>query len=200
MDVQGAAPRRYKAVVQLLTVRTADVAPQPWKNGGGVTRELLALPPGSDWRVRISVADVASDGDFSSFAGVGRWFAVVEGAGVVLTVDGREHRCTRDDDEALAFAGAARTSCRLIDGATRDLNLMLRGVRGALARVVAGRAWQPRQRACGLYATAPGNVRGGGEAQAPMAADTLRWWPAAPAAIAFDGAGWWLDADAEPPR
>ena len=177
----------------MLTVRTADVAPQPWKNGGGVTRELLALPAGRDWRVRdwrvrVSVADVASDGDFSSFAGV------------VLTVDGREHRCTRDDDEALAFAGDARTSCRLIDGATRDLNLMLRGVRGALARVVVGRAWQPRRRACGLYASAPGNVRGGDEAQAPMPAHALRWWPAAPAAIAFDGAGWWLDADAESPR
>jgi imidazolonepropionase len=129
------------------------------ENGGGVTRELLALPPGGDWRVRVSVADVASDGDFSTFAGVERWFAVVEGAGVVLTVDGREHRCTRDDGEALSFAGQAKTSCRLIDRATRDLNLMLRGGRGALARVVAGRAWQPRERACGLYATAAGTVR-----------------------------------------
>ena len=184
----------------LLTVRTADVAAQPWKNGGGVTRELLALPPGSDWRVRISVADVASDGDFSSFAGVGRWFAVVEGAGVVLTLDGREHRCTRDDDEALAFAGDARTSCRLIDGATRDLNLMLRGVRGSLARVVAGRARRPCECACGLYATAEGSVRADGEAHAPMPAHALRWWPAAPATIAFDGAGWWLDVDAELPR
>ncbi|HZW73458.1 MAG TPA: HutD family protein, partial [Caldimonas sp.] len=43
-------------------MRTADVAAAPWKNGGGVTRELLALRPGGDWRVRISVADVARDG------------------------------------------------------------------------------------------------------------------------------------------
>jgi len=78
--------------VQPLTVRTADVAAEPWKNGGGVTRELLALPRGGNWRVRVSVADVASDGDFSTFAGVARWFAVVEGAGVVLTIDGRLQR------------------------------------------------------------------------------------------------------------
>ena len=181
--------------MQPLTVRTADVAAQPWKNGGGVARELLALPQRSDWRVRVSVADVASDGDFSTFAGVARWFAVVEGAGVVLTIDGREHRCTRDG-EALSFAGDAHTSCRLIDGATRDLNLMLRGARGALARVVAGRAWRPRERACGLYATAAGTVRSGDEAPAPMPAQALRWWPVAPATVAFDGSGWWLDADA----
>ena len=183
--------------MQPLTVRTADVAAEPWKNGGGVTRELLALPRGGNWRVRVSVADVASDGDFSTFAGVARWFAVVEGAGVVLTIDGREHRCTRGDGEAIAFAGDAPTSCRLIDGATRDLNLMLRGARGALARVVAGRAWRPRERACGLYATAPGSVRAADDPHAPMPAHALRWWPAAPATIAFDGAGWWLDADAE---
>jgi environmental stress-induced protein Ves len=182
--------------VQPLTVRTADVAAQPWKNGGGVTRELLALPPGGDWRVRVSVADVASDGDFSTFAGVERWFAVVEGAGLLLTVDGREHRCTRDDSEALSFAGQAKTSCRLIDGATRDLNLMLRGRRGALARVVAGRARQPRERACGLYATAAGTVRIADDRDATMPAHALRWWPAAPATIAFDGTGWWLDVDA----
>jgi environmental stress-induced protein Ves len=114
----------------------------------------------------------------------------------VLTVDGREHRCTRDDGEALSFAGQAKTSCRLIDGPTRDLNLMLRGGRGALARVVAGRAWQPRERACGLYATASGTVRVADEGQAAMPACALRWWAAAPATIAFDGTGWWLDVDA----
>ncbi|HEY4958045.1 MAG TPA: HutD family protein, partial [Caldimonas sp.] len=131
------------------TVRTADVPAQPWRNGGGVTRELLARPDRDHWRVRVSVADVAVDGPFSTFAGVARWFAVLDGAGVVLTIDGVEHRCTAGDD-AIPFAGNADTRCRLIDGATRDLNLMLRGVRGELRRVVAGAAWRPRARECGL--------------------------------------------------
>ena len=195
--VQDRTRRRYKSVVQPLTVRTSEVAAAPWRNGGGVTRELLALPAADGWRVRVSVAEVARDGHFSTFAGVERWFAVVEGAGVVLTIDGREHRCTRDDGAALAFAGAARTSCRLIDGATRDLNLMLRDARGSLARAVAGSAWRPRERACGLYATAAGNVSAEGDADAAMPAHALRWWSAAPTAIAFDGTGWWLDVDAE---
>jgi environmental stress-induced protein Ves len=41
----------------------------PWKNGGGVTRELLAWPGGGDWQVRISVAEIEADGPFSSFPG-----------------------------------------------------------------------------------------------------------------------------------
>ena len=179
-------------------MRTADVARQPWRNGGGVTRELLARPPGDGWRVRVSVAEVASDGPFSAFAGVDRWFAVLEGAGVALTVDGVEHRCTAADGKALAFAGAAETRCRLLDGATRDLNLMLRGVAGGIARVVSGEAWHAQSRECGLYATVAGACRSDDGAPVAVPADALCWWSAAPAALAFDGAGWWLRADAAP--
>jgi uncharacterized protein len=183
--------------VPTVTVRTADVPAQPWRNGGGVTRELLARPAGDGWRVRVSVAEVASDGPFSAFAGVARWFAVLDGAGVVLTIDGVEHRCVARA-EAVTFAGEADTRCRLIDGPTRDLNLMLRGGRGELARVVAGASWRPGAGECGLYATSAGRCRSPDtdEAEA-MPADALRWWPAAPDALAFDGAGWWLSAGSE---
>jgi environmental stress-induced protein Ves len=180
------------------TIRTADVAAQPWRNGGGVTRALLVQPRGDAWQVRISVADVTVNGPFSRFPGVTRWFAVLDGAGVVLTIGGVEHRCTAADP-AVKFAGDAATRCRLIDGPTRDLNLMLRGVRGELRRVVPGATWRPETRECGLYATAAGSCRWIGHADAePMPADALRWWPAAPDALAFDGAGWWLSADAAP--
>ena len=33
--------------------------PQPWRNAGGVTRELLTWPGPANWRVRISVADIS---------------------------------------------------------------------------------------------------------------------------------------------
>ena len=65
-------------------VNLADVTPQPWLNGGGITRELLALPSAADWKWRISVAEVARDGPLSGYPGIERWFAVVQGAGVVL--------------------------------------------------------------------------------------------------------------------
>ncbi len=178
------------------TVRTTDVSPQPWRNGGGTTRELLARPAGGEWRVRVSVADVVADGPFSSFADISRWFAVIDGAGVVLAVDGVEHRCT-PDREPLAFAGEADTRSRLIDGPTRDLNLMLHGARGAMHRVVAGQPFRPATSECGLYASAAGCVHSGESVEA-MPTDALRWWPAAPETLAFDGAGWWLTAELAP--
>ncbi len=67
------------------------VAPQAWRNGGGQTRELLAWPAQGPWRLRISRADIDADGPFSAFPGVTRWFTVLQGAGVALTLDGVRH-------------------------------------------------------------------------------------------------------------
>lgn len=112
----------------------ADRIPsQPWRNGGGATRELFAWPSAEDWRLRVSLADIVADGPFSAFPGIERHFAVLSGAGVELTLDGKALRLTTKDD-ALRFDGAAAPGCRLLDGPTRDLNLMLQGLRGTLQR------------------------------------------------------------------
>ena len=125
----------------LTPLRVADVPPQAWRNGGGQTRELLGWPAGADWRLRISLADIESDGPFSAFPGVQRWFAVIEGAGVVLALAAGERRLTAASDP-LCFDGADAPGCRLIDGPTRDLNLMLRGgARGRMIRVVNDSDW-----------------------------------------------------------
>ncbi len=116
------------------TIHLADVAATRWRNGGGLTRELAAWPAQGDWQWRMSVAEVGADGPFSRFDGVTRWFAVLQGPGVTLTVrtpgdsgahGATEHRLTRAD-AALCFDGAAATHCSLIDGATQDFNLMVR--------------------------------------------------------------------------
>ena len=109
-------------------VRLADIPATPWRNGGGVTRELAMWPDAGDWAWRMSVADVDKSGPFSKFDGIERWFAVLEGAGVQLDVAGVPHRVT-STDAPLFFDGAAATDCALIDGKTRDFNLMVR--RGA---------------------------------------------------------------------
>lgn len=107
-------------------VHLADVRDTPWRNGGGRTRELLAWPgPHGEWLVRVSVAEIDADGPFSSFPGVERCFAVLDGAGVILSLPNGTARVTAHDD-ALCFAGEAQPHCRLIDGPTRDLNLMVR--------------------------------------------------------------------------
>jgi hypothetical protein len=104
-------------------VSLEQAAPQPWRNGGGVTHELLAWPAAADWRVRMSVADVRAAGPFSRFDGVERWFAVLEGEGVVLRLQGDSHRLTRDS-EAFRFGGGTAVDCALLGGPTRDFNLM----------------------------------------------------------------------------
>ena len=115
------------------TICLMDVQPTPWRNAGGTTRELLAWPHAKDWQWRASVAEVKQSGPFSSFAGVKRWFAVLEGSGVCLTVDSTLHNLSQRD-QPLMFDGAAQTTCELQGGATQDFNLMVQG--GASAHML----------------------------------------------------------------
>lgn len=137
-----------------------DRAPcTPWRNGGGVTRELLAWPHPSDWRLRISVADIGADGPFSAFAGVRRWFALLSGDGVVLDFGGQPH-ALRLGDAPLAFDGAQAPGCRLLGGPVRDLNLMCRGADGGMAPAAPGQPWRPPTGAqAGLFARVAGRWR-----------------------------------------
>lgn len=110
------------------------VPSQPWRNGGGTTRELLAWPQRDDWLVRISVADVRSAGPFSRFPGVERWFAVLEGDGVVLRSPDGEVHLTQDSDP-FRFDGDLPIDCELVRGPTLDFNLMALPGRARLQRV-----------------------------------------------------------------
>lgn len=111
----------------------------PWKNGGGVTREIVCQPPGAgmdsfDWRV--SIAHIASDGPFSRFEQVDRVITLLEGAGVRLrSSDGAlDHRLDQPW-EPFAFAGEAPVQGELIAGDCHDFNVMTRRGR-CRARVV----------------------------------------------------------------
>lgn len=115
-------------------IRLADAQPQVWKNGGGLTRELLAWPSATDWQVRFSVADVTASGPFSSFEGAHRWFAVLQGDGVRLSVDDQQVQLDVSSPP-FDFDGAAQTYCELLGSATLDFNLMLRGATGTLKRI-----------------------------------------------------------------
>jgi len=114
-------------------VHLSDAVPTPWRNGGGTTRELVAWPDPVAWQWRVSVAEVVQSGSFSSYPGAQRWFAVLAGDGVGLTVDGHLAMLTKSD-QPFAFDGAALTSCELLGGATQDFNLMVQG--GASARML----------------------------------------------------------------
>ena len=155
------------------TVRLQGVAPQPWRNGGGRTRELLAWPSAEAWSLRISVAEIEQDGPFSAFPGVQRWFAVIEGEGVALAFDGAERICRRGD-APLAFDGGAAPGCRLFDGPTRDLNLMARHGRATMRAVRADAPWDEAYAWRGLYTAVAGRWHDGAALRA-VEAGTLMW-------------------------
>lgn len=158
-------------------IRAEDCAPQPWRNGGGQTRELLTWPPADPadpWQLRISRADITTDGPFSAFPGVQRWFAVLEGAGVALQLGSEQ--LLQAGDAPLYFDGAAAPSCRLLDGPTQDLNLMVRGGKGLMQVVQPGQAWHASLVAGGLYTCHAGRWTDGTQTL-QLDAHTLLWHP-----------------------
>jgi len=163
----------------MILVQTSRAAPVPWKNGGGVTRELLRLPAGGDddWTLRISVADIAADGPFSPFPGVTRWFAVLEGAGVRLSFPERTLDVQRGDTP-LCFDGAQGPGCTLLDGPTRDLNVMVRHARAASLLTAASfldEAEPGTSPGFGLFALQPLALHGAGALPVEIPALSLAW-------------------------
>lgn len=106
--------------------RAADRPAEPWRNGGGVTREVARYPAEpdrlADFDWRVSLAEVERDGPFSAFADVDRVIVLVDGAAMTLTVDGVRHQLRRH--QPFAFDGGRPTSVHLPAGPTRDLNVM----------------------------------------------------------------------------
>ena len=109
-------------------LRDRDRVATPWKNGGGVTREVAVWPPGAsfddfDWR--ISLARVEAAGPFSAFPGIDRTLAVIEGAltlsmadGTVVTVDPKS--------DPVRFAGETSMVAGTPAGPVTDFNVMSR--------------------------------------------------------------------------
>jgi environmental stress-induced protein Ves len=105
--------------------RAVDRRPQPWKNGLGVQYEIVcdgSLP--DDWTWRLSTADITQDVPFSVFPGVHREFCVADGNGVMLNVNGVDHRC--ELGSITKFRGDDVVFATLLDGPMRALNLMVR--------------------------------------------------------------------------
>lgn len=114
-------------------IRFAALDATPWKNGGGLTRQIASFPPGSgltDFHWRISSAEVAQDGPFSRFDGIDRRLYVLAGGGLDLVIAGGA-ALRLAAGEHLDFDGGAEVTARLVAGPVTDLNIMVR--RGRLA-------------------------------------------------------------------
>lgn len=110
---------------QMQVLRAVNYPRMPWKNGGGSTEEIARDAgeglEGFGWR--LSIADIAESGGFSSFAGYQRIITVLQGDGMVLQVDGEASRALLPFD-AFMFSGESQVSCRLLGGPIRDFNLI----------------------------------------------------------------------------
>jgi uncharacterized protein len=129
-----------------------DIAPQPWKNGAGLTREIAVGPRGAsaadfDWR--FSVAEVERAAPFSIFPGIDRCIVLLAGAGLHLRSDDLQLDHRLDTPCApFHFSGDVPLMATLIGGPSRDLNVMTR--RGGLRSVLVC-----HRRAAHLHAQGP---------------------------------------------
>ncbi|MEX1024629.1 MAG: HutD family protein [Planctomycetota bacterium] len=113
-------------MTELATSAFDDFELEPWKNGGGTTRELLRHPEVGELAWRVSLASIESDGAFSRFDGLDRSFVPISGAPFTLLhgdacpaapqAPGRVHR----------FDGEWPTEAAGIQGRVEALNVLTR--------------------------------------------------------------------------
>jgi uncharacterized protein len=107
-------------------VRYKTLIATPWKNGGGVTREAIRVPPGAEpfgWRV--SFAQIDASGPFSDFSGYERHMVLLRGAGVRLAFAGGKQVSLLEVGNLAQFDGAVATQGKLVQGSCIDLNLIV---------------------------------------------------------------------------
>jgi uncharacterized protein len=103
-------------------IRFTDLERTPWKNGGGMTREIAIARAGDALIWRLSIADVGGDGPFSKFEGLSRILTVIEGHGMELI--GPSETLQADYAVPVSFSGALDIRSRLKTGPLRDFNLI----------------------------------------------------------------------------
>jgi environmental stress-induced protein Ves len=113
----------------LQILRARDREAQPWKNGGGVTREIAVHPPRADfdsfdWRVSTAVVDAS--GPFSRFDGVDRTLLLLEGPALRLLIDGAISTTLRPASAPVSFPADVPVEATLPHGRVIDLNVMVR--------------------------------------------------------------------------
>ncbi len=180
-------------------LRAAGRIATPWKNGGGVTREIAAWPPEAgldefDWR--ISMAEVREPGAFSLFPDVDRCLTVIEGY-LRLTFDDERSVSLDPRSEPWAFPGDRACHGQPIDGPVLDLNVMWRrGHFRSQVKRVSDMTWHPTGVASLLIALAPltivDDLASGGIRLVPLDA-WLCHDPATPIDLAINGPALGID-------
>jgi len=156
-------------------LRAADRVAVPWKNGGGVTREIAVWPPASDLSTfdwRLSIAEVRDEGPFSVFENIDRTLTILGGRMALAFAD----RTVELDalSAPLSFPGDVPCFGTPLGGPVVDLNVMTRRGRcGAQGSRIAGEMKLPGARHVVVVAITETGVRVEAEALALHARDAL---------------------------
>jgi environmental stress-induced protein Ves len=108
-----------------------DLAPEPWRNGGGWTRTVAtaAASDGTTPPWRVSAADISRDGAFSVFDGIDRSAVLLAGPGLTLTGPQTAAISFEHIGDQAAFAGELALQARLGSGPARLWNVMVERTR-----------------------------------------------------------------------
>jgi hypothetical protein len=112
----------------LSILRARDRREMPWKNGGGLTSEVIVAPAGAsfdtfDWR--ISIATIQINGPFSELPGIDRRLVLLEGL-LALRIQDQAPIELSPNGPPVTFAGELPAYAELIAGPVTDLNVMTR--------------------------------------------------------------------------
>lgn len=95
-----------------------------WRNGLGVSWEITE-EGGDPFDWRMALARLDADAPFSDYPGIDRVFTIIEGNGIKLEIDGvgaieaKRYR-------PVFFPGDRATSCHVVSGPCRALNLFVK--------------------------------------------------------------------------
>lgn len=115
----------HRTRADLEIVRPADVEPEPWANGLGVTRVLAARPA---WR--ISLAEIEGRMPFSPFLGADRVLIPLSPEGVTIEIDGAVRHVA--PHTGVAFRGEDHVVAETVGTRASVINIMTRRSSGRL--------------------------------------------------------------------
>jgi|SRR5579872_2283004 len=166
----------FEEPVAMRRIRASTYREVPWKNGGGMTREI-AYAQESPPLWRLSLATIERDGPFSDFTGYDRTIVPISGDGIELTCNDTPPMRIAPR-QPFSFAGEDAVFCRLLGGTTNDVNVMTRRDRYRHRVEVIATMHEPLRRSAGVATLA--YILGG-----PCSGDTF---------IATGGAALMLDS------
>lgn len=109
-------------------LKPADYLVMHWKNGGGVTKQLLMEPEGANleegFKWRISLSEICCDGPFSFFPDCQRTTLLLEGNGCELSFSNHGGKRLEKLFDSVSFSGDWQTNMTLNHGPCRDFNVI----------------------------------------------------------------------------